>query len=122
MAEAKADFKDAFRVSFNIEKQFILTEKKIIIYELSYNTAGDAVAKMNKLAEFELSQEVLGVIMDDTSKWIKMRIKCSCARVLVTKLKCFSNKFKCLGINSYIPDDCSAPYVDNVPEFAAIAS
>jgi hypothetical protein len=74
---------------------------------------------MNKLASLQLSSEVSEMIMDDSSKWIKLRIRCSCARVLVTKLKCFSNRFKCLGINSYIPDDCSIPYADNMPEFAA---
>jgi hypothetical protein len=115
LLEAKTDFKDALRVSFNVEKQFILTENSIIIYELSYNLKGDQLAKMNKLASLSLTEEVSNLIKDDSSKWIKLRIKCSCAKVLVTKLRCFSNKFKCLGINSYIPDDCSAPYTDKVP-------
>lgn len=40
LTEAKNDFKGASRVAFNVEKQFILNDKSIIIYELSYNTAG----------------------------------------------------------------------------------
>ena len=43
LTEAKNDFKNGFRVAFNAEKQFILGDKNIIIYEISYNTAGDAV-------------------------------------------------------------------------------
>lgn len=117
--EAKNDFKNGLRVAFNAEKQFILSDRKIIIYEISYDSAGTSVTKMNKLASLQLSSEVSTMIMDDSSKWIKLRIKCSCAKVLVTKLKCFSNRFKCLGINSYITDDCSIPYVDNVSEFAS---
>ena len=43
LTEAKNDFKNGFRVAFNAEKQFILSDKNIIIYEISYNTAGTAV-------------------------------------------------------------------------------
>ncbi len=114
MAEAKNDFKNGMRVAFNAEKQFILSDRNIIIYELSYNTAGTELQSMNKLASLQLSSEVAGMILDDSSKWIKLRIRCSCAKVLVTKLKCFSGKFKCLGINSYIADDCTVPYNDDV--------
>jgi len=115
---AKTDFQNAYRVSFNVEKQFVLTDKNIIIYELAYNTAGTQVNYMNKLAEISLTSEVTTVLKDDSSQLIKLKIKCSCAKVLVTKLKCFSNRFKCMGINSYIPDDCTIPYADSVPEFA----
>jgi len=56
-------------------------------------------------------------LQNDTNQWIKLKVKCSCAKVLVTKMKCFSSRFKCLGINSYIPDDCTINYNDDVAEF-----
>jgi hypothetical protein len=55
LSEAKSDFKNGMRVAFNAEKQFILSDRKIIIYELSYNAAGTKVSSMNKLASLQLS-------------------------------------------------------------------
>jgi hypothetical protein len=58
LAEAKNDFKTAMRVSFNVEKQFLLSPSNIIIYELQYSKDGTSLAQINKLAVMSLSSDV----------------------------------------------------------------
>ncbi len=109
--EAYADFSTALRATFQIEKGFAMTADAIHVYELQ-KVSG--TQKVNKITSITLPSDIQTAIQTGTANHFRIDVKCSCSKIAVTSLMCFSQTLKCFTASGPIMSDCTVAYQDTV--------